>query len=99
MFHIGGIGWAYLGLPDGATTILVSDFDAAGVLDLLERERVTNAFFVPTMLQMLASVPGRRRPRLLGAALDRVRRLADHDAGAQGGAANVRLRRSSASTA
>ena len=29
MFHIGGIGWAYLGLVNGATTILVSEFDAA----------------------------------------------------------------------
>ena len=58
MFHIGGIGWAYLGLVSGATTILVSEFDAAEVLDLLERERVTNAVFVPTILQMLAAVPG-----------------------------------------
>ena len=58
MFHIGGIGWAYLGLVNGATTILVSEFDAGEVLDLLERERVTNAVFVPTILQMLAAVPG-----------------------------------------
>ena len=53
MFHIGGIGWAFVGLWNGATTILVRDFDAAAVLDPLERERVTNAVFVPTMLQML----------------------------------------------
>jgi long-chain acyl-CoA synthetase len=58
MFHIGGIGWAYLGLVSGATTILVSDFDATKVIDLLEHERVTNAVFVPTILQMLAAVPG-----------------------------------------
>jgi acyl-CoA synthetase (AMP-forming)/AMP-acid ligase II len=58
MFHIGGIGWAYLGLVNGATTILVRDFDAAQVIDLLERERVTNTVFVPTILQMLAAVPG-----------------------------------------
>ena len=58
MFHIGGIGWTFLGLWHGATTILVSEFDAAAVLDLLERERVTNAVFVPTILQMLTSVPG-----------------------------------------
>src|SRR4029079_16275372 len=58
MFHVGGIGWAYLGLSQGATTILVSEFDAAGVLDQLESERVTNAVFVPTILQMLTSVPG-----------------------------------------
>lgn len=58
MFHIGGIGWAYLGLVNGATTILARDFDPTEVLDLLERERVTNPVFVPTILQMLAAVPG-----------------------------------------
>ena len=58
MFHVGGIGWTYLGLTEGATTILVSDFEAARVLDVVERERVTNAVFVPTILHMLTSVPG-----------------------------------------
>jgi long-chain acyl-CoA synthetase len=58
MFHIGGIGWAFCGLWHGATTVLVREFDAASVVDLLERERVTNAVFVPTMLQMLSAVPG-----------------------------------------
>jgi long-chain acyl-CoA synthetase len=58
MFHIGGIGWTFLGLSEGATTILVSEFDAEAVLDLLASARVTNAVFVPTILQMLTSVPG-----------------------------------------
>jgi long-chain acyl-CoA synthetase len=58
MFHISGIGWAFVGLWNGATTILVSRFDPPAVLDLLERRRVTNAVFVPTILQMLAAVPG-----------------------------------------
>ena len=57
MFHIGGIGWAYCGLWHGATTVLVSEFDAEGVLDVLERRGVTNAVLVPTMLQMLTAVP------------------------------------------
>jgi long-chain acyl-CoA synthetase len=58
MFHVGGLAWAYLALVDGATTILVPEFDAPHVIDLLEHERVTNAVFVPTILQMLAAVPG-----------------------------------------
>jgi long-chain acyl-CoA synthetase len=58
MFHIGGIGWVFLGLWNGATTILVSEFDAAGVLETFERRRVTNAVLVPTMLQLLTAVPG-----------------------------------------
>ena len=61
MFHIGGIGWAFVGLWNGATTILVRNFEAEGVLATLEQCRVTNAVFVPTMLQMLADVPGAAR--------------------------------------
>jgi acyl-CoA synthetase (AMP-forming)/AMP-acid ligase II len=58
MFHIGGIGWAFLGLWNGAITILVREFAAEPVLDLLERQRVTNAVLVPTMLQLMTAVPG-----------------------------------------
>jgi len=58
MFHIGGIGWTFLGLWNGATTVLVREFVPESVLDILERERVTNAVLVPTMLQMLCAVPG-----------------------------------------
>ena len=61
MFHIGGIGWTFLGLWNGATTILVREFVPEAVLDLLEHERVTNGIFVPTMLQMLTAVPGADR--------------------------------------
>jgi long-chain acyl-CoA synthetase len=61
MFHIGGIGWAFLGLWNGSTTILVSEFEPEVVLDLLERRRVTNAVFVPTMLQLLTAAPGAAR--------------------------------------
>jgi len=57
-FHIGGIGWAFLGLWNGATTILVSEFDAAGVLDAFEQQAVTNAVLVPTMIQLMCAVPG-----------------------------------------
>jgi long-chain acyl-CoA synthetase len=58
MFHIGGIGWAFLGLWNGATTVLASEFVPADILDTLEQLRVTNAVLVPTMLQLLTDVPG-----------------------------------------
>jgi long-chain acyl-CoA synthetase len=58
MFHIGGIGWAFLGLWNAATTVLVGEFVPEEVLDVLERQRVTNTIFVPTMLQLLCAVPG-----------------------------------------
>jgi long-chain acyl-CoA synthetase len=58
MFHIGGIGWAFLGLWNGATTVLVRDFVPELVLDIIEHQRVTNAVLVPTMLKLLTDVPG-----------------------------------------
>jgi long-chain acyl-CoA synthetase len=62
MFHIGGIGWTFLGLWNGATTVLVSEFDPPRVLAELERLRVTNAIFVPTMLRLLTeAAPAARR--------------------------------------
>jgi long-chain acyl-CoA synthetase len=58
MFHIGGIGWAVCGLWNGATTVLVSEFVPEEILDILERQRVTNTVMVPTMLQILTALPG-----------------------------------------
>jgi fatty-acyl-CoA synthase len=54
MFHTGGL-FVYT-LPQvifGGTTILVRQFDAAQVLQLIEHERVTVFAGVPTMYQML----------------------------------------------
>jgi acyl-CoA synthetase (AMP-forming)/AMP-acid ligase II len=58
LFHIGGSGWALVGMGHGAHSILVRDFVPAEILDILERQRVTNALFVPAMLQFLTMVPG-----------------------------------------
>jgi len=58
LFHIGGSGWAMVGLAAGATDVLVPELDPAGLLDLIEERRVTNAFIVPAVLQMMTSVPG-----------------------------------------
>ena len=57
MFHIGAIGSiAPLMLIGGTMVVLPSAaFDAAHVLDLLEEERVTSAFLVPTQWQGLCS--------------------------------------------
>jgi fatty-acyl-CoA synthase len=58
MFHTGGL-FVYT-LPQvilGGTTILVRQFDAAQVLTLIERERVTIFAAVPTMYQMLTQAP------------------------------------------
>ena len=58
LFHIGGSGWALVGMATGGHAILFREFLPAEILGALERHRVTNALFVPAMLQVLAGVPG-----------------------------------------
>jgi acyl-CoA synthetase (AMP-forming)/AMP-acid ligase II len=58
LFHIGGMGWLLVGLTCGATNVLVPEIAPASLLDTMESEKVTNAFLVPTVLQMLCAVPG-----------------------------------------
>jgi long-chain acyl-CoA synthetase len=58
LFHIGGSGWALVGMATGALSILFREFVPADILAALERHRITNALFVPAMLQVLAGVPG-----------------------------------------
>jgi acyl-CoA synthetase (AMP-forming)/AMP-acid ligase II len=58
LFHIGGSGWALVGMGCGGHSILVREFAPPAILDALERHRITNALFVPAMLQFLTMVPG-----------------------------------------
>jgi long-chain acyl-CoA synthetase len=58
LFHIGGMGWLLVGLANRACNVLVREIEPRSLLQTLERQRITNAFLVPTVLQMLASVPG-----------------------------------------
>jgi len=58
LFHIGGSGWALCGMWHGAHSILFREFVPQDVLAALERHRVTNALFVPAMLQFLSAAPG-----------------------------------------
>ena len=58
LFHIGGSGWALCGMWHGCHSILFREFVPGDILRALARHRVTNALFVPAMLQFLAAVPG-----------------------------------------
>jgi long-chain acyl-CoA synthetase len=57
MFHAGSMV-AILGIPLGATTVLMPMFDPAQVPLLIERERVTMTGMVPTMIGMMMNHPG-----------------------------------------
>ncbi|MBP2371102.1 long-chain-fatty-acid--CoA ligase [Pseudonocardia parietis] len=58
LFHIGGVGYALVCLAAGARVVLVADIVPDALLDTMSGERVTNAFLVPAVLQMLVAVPG-----------------------------------------
>jgi acyl-CoA synthetase (AMP-forming)/AMP-acid ligase II len=58
LFHIGGSGWANVALARGGTDVLVPMIDPAALIDTIETERITNAFLVPAVLQMMCAVPG-----------------------------------------
>jgi long-chain acyl-CoA synthetase len=58
LFHIGGLGWLLVGLAKRARNVLVREIDPAALLDTIEHERVSNAFLVPTVLQMMCAAPG-----------------------------------------
>ncbi|MEA2211086.1 MAG: hypothetical protein QOF83_1034 [Solirubrobacteraceae bacterium] len=58
LFHIGGLGWLLVGLAKRARNVLVPEIEPAALLDTIEHERVSNAFLVPTVLQMMCAVPG-----------------------------------------
>jgi long-chain acyl-CoA synthetase len=63
LFHIAGCAWALCGMEVGATSLLVRDFNPEEILDLMQREGVTNALFVPAMLGFLTHVPGAEKRR------------------------------------
>jgi long-chain acyl-CoA synthetase len=57
LFHIGGSGWALVGLYAGARNVLAREFDPPAILRLMERFDVTKAFFVPAMILFLLQAP------------------------------------------
>jgi acyl-CoA synthetase (AMP-forming)/AMP-acid ligase II len=58
VFHIGGTGWALAGLHAGCHCVLVRDIDPATLVEQIETMKITNAFIVPAVLQLMCAVPG-----------------------------------------
>ncbi len=58
MFHIGGIGWAVVGLYFGTRTIVVREVDPAELLEIIPRFGITVGFVVPAVIQFLLLTPG-----------------------------------------
>ncbi len=58
LFHIGGLGWLLSALFPGAACVLVRAIEPKSLLETIVSQGVTNAFLVPTVLQMLCAEPG-----------------------------------------
>jgi acyl-CoA synthetase (AMP-forming)/AMP-acid ligase II len=59
-FHIGGTGWAILGLRAGALNVVMRDFDPAKVLEAIERWRISKLFLVPAAMHVIVRDPRAR---------------------------------------
>jgi long-chain acyl-CoA synthetase len=58
LFHIGGAGWAIGGLAAGGTGVIIRDLTPQLLLDTLVAQRITHAFVVPAVIEMLLATPG-----------------------------------------
>ena len=58
LFHMAGSGWAFAGLWQGASTVVLRDVDPAEILDAIARHRITNMLLVPAVIQFLLDTPG-----------------------------------------
>ena len=60
VFHIGGTGWALLGVYHGAKGLIAREFDPTKVLDFIERDKITKIFMVPAAMQFVVRQPRAR---------------------------------------
>lgn len=57
-FHISGVTGLLAGVARSLTSVLMPQFDAPTVLDLMAKDRLTAVFMVPTMISTVMQLPG-----------------------------------------
>jgi len=58
LFHIAGSGWGIAGFYIGGTNIVMRELDPREILRAIPEHGVSNALFVPAVLQILLATPG-----------------------------------------
>ncbi|MGO9121703.1 MAG: long-chain-fatty-acid--CoA ligase [Desulfomonilaceae bacterium] len=58
LFHVNGWGTPHYVTTKGGTHVMMKIFDPEGVLDIIQKEKVTRFFIVPTMVTALLEYPG-----------------------------------------
>ncbi|MEO0448867.1 MAG: fatty acid--CoA ligase [Pseudomonadota bacterium] len=56
-FHIGGTGWGISGLAEGATGIVMREFDPLQVLGLIDQYKISKIFMVPAAMKIVVEQP------------------------------------------
>lgn len=56
-FHIGGTGWALIGMYAGAKNVVLSEFTPAGCLQAIREYRISKMFIVPAAMQFVLADP------------------------------------------
>ncbi|MBM4763325.1 long-chain-fatty-acid--CoA ligase [Bacillus sp. B15-48] len=57
MFHIAGFGYNFTAWINGATVYTLKQFEKKTVADLIEKEKLTCCFLVPSMLNFILNLP------------------------------------------
>ena len=57
LFHIGGSGWAIVGMSRGGHSVIIRDLDPHAVLQAIETHGITDSFVVPAVLMFLCATP------------------------------------------
>jgi len=57
LFHVNGWGTPHYLLAKGGKHVMVKKFDPAKTLEVIQKERVTRAFVIPTMVNAMLSLP------------------------------------------
>lgn len=58
LFHVGGIGYGLSTMSLGGHSVLMREVDTAAIIATIAKYRVTHAFFVPAVIQLLLATPG-----------------------------------------
>ncbi len=61
LFHVAGVNVGILATAQGARTVVLPEINPAEILDLIEKEEINHAFFVPAVILMLSQMPDFRQ--------------------------------------
>ena len=56
-FHVGGTAWGLTGVANGATGVIMREFDATKVLDFIDEHKISKIFLVPAAIQFIVNQP------------------------------------------